>query len=382
MNNINLKGTEFEKPKAYIEEYTAGYNHAASEKENKIIFIQKHFPEKTRVEVEQIVDGLYDGCSTYMKNLGEALKDKKFSIKETFSEKLTELSIDEQYSYASNLLLVVRAIDNNVILENSDEAQLNMKQKIDELLDKKVETTPGTVSQEDLEDILTELDEAINNTAFGFYGCEEMIKFIENNTEGDTISFIQNYWENEELKVTTSMGVYIAYLRDEIPEMEGEISPNEMAVLVSAGIDKDAVIKRASAGEIGWNIAMGILTVIGVTALYVLVSLAYAVAGATLFYFATFGCAYAAVIGAVLGWIVADDVLDLDSAYDKVITFVEVTKEKVLEGYRKTRDYVKNTVVPKVKEGAEKTWNFINDKLIAGVIRAYHAFRNAPDVVV
>ena len=393
MKNMNLNGTGFEKAQAYIEEYMAAYNDTMSQKENKINYIQKQFPEKSRAEVIEIVDALYEGCAEYKKKLEEALSDKKFSIKEAFSNRLSDCSTDEKYTIATNLLLAVQAIDNNVIAENADDEHLDVKAKIEELLSKKVETTPGMVNQEDLEALLDELDNAINSTAFGFYGCEQMIKLVEDD-EDNTVSFVQDYWENEELKATTAMGAYVAYLKGELPSGEGEVSAQEMAVLISAEIDKDATIKRASAGQIVWEKAMHILQIIGAVAVGCLIFYAIwklvemsMLFGAAVFSLAFGGGVIAGLIGAFFGavfiWNICSWIGDhADEAAEKVGKVVTVAKEKIKVVYEKTRDYTKNVVVPKVKTAAKKTWEFIDKRIIGGVVRAWRALKNTDGVVV
>ena len=394
MKNINLTGKEFDKAKQYIDEYKAEYNEALSEKENKINFILKNFPDKTKEEAKKIVVDLYEGCSEYMKNLEEALNDKKFSIKEAFSEKLADLPVEEKYALAANLILVVQAIDNSVIAENTDEEHLDMKKKIEELLNSNLEVAPGTINQEDLEKILSELDEAINNTAFGFYGCEQMLELVKNNNDGDTVAFVENYWKNEEYKATASMGAYIAYLKGEIPEAQEGISAGEMAVMVSAGIDKDAVIKEFSAGRIALEYALKILGVIGVIALaclmvYTIIKfVSLAVGFGSLVFAGLFGGGLIAILaGAFFGGAFAVNTVNwisdhIEGAGEKIGEYAEIAKEKILSGYEKVTGYVKNTVAPKIKEGAKKTWNFINDRIIAGVVRAYRAFKNNENVAI
>lgn len=379
MSKLNLRKKEIEKVTNMCNDYKEKYNHTLTDRENKIAYYLMAFPEKTRNEAQAVVDGIYDGVREYTKNLEELIAEEKISVKERFCEALSDRPVEEIYSEAMNLLLALEAIDSAVVDGNNDRTTEENAEIFNEFIKRKVECNPGSVDRNDLEELLEKLDDAVNTTAFGYYGIEEAKKLVEE--DGNSIEeFVVNYWQMEDYKAMLAFITYIVITK----EGNEDITPNEVAVFVSSGVDRDAVIKQASMGSIAWETAKKILGYIGSAAMVALIFIAIwkiteisMMVGVAVMV-AVLGYSFLPMLlGAVLGclfvmWIADGIAGNYDDIRQKGYEIITVAKEKVVAGYNTVVGFVKDKVVPFVSEKCAIIRDFVKDKILGGFVRTFN----------
>jgi len=378
MKSINLTPEYAKKISGYVDSFDKTYNGAISLKENEINFILKNCPQLTGNEAGEIVDGIHNGCVLYNAELEKALEGEKSSIKTVFAERLSEAGVEERYAIASAMLMVVQAVNEEAVAQFSENKGSDIRKTVEELLSAEdgLKVNEGSVGEEELEELLTVLDEAIDSTPIGYYGCEGIKKLVESDIEAEGINFVEDYLKNEQLKTVNAVVTYIAYRNGELDCVEEKVFPEELAVMVCAGMDSHSTMVGLGAGCVPEDAASKVYKAIGKAVivclctyvLYKLMLVGFAIGMAS---FAVFFSSQiivtvlSLIYGIVFGVTSAAALLKLLEKIGVMgVTVFVVAKIKISEAYKKISSIITEKVVPAVKEKAEKIRDFITEKVV------------------
>lgn len=231
----------------YVKEYFESYNPAKTHLENKVEFLMKNIPGLTCEKALKDVEAISEGCETYRINIESRLRGEKYTMKTFFEENLADLSAEEKYLFAEKMLKFVYAADALTVYENTGELNEELLEKVRAEVTAKTEIKEGSVTSEDLEEILNELEKALNSTVIAFSGTDKMLEELE---KTDSASFIsaEKPGEKSELKEVTALANYIVYCNEISGEEDVDVSAEQIAVLTSGAIDRHNVIMCAAAG--------------------------------------------------------------------------------------------------------------------------------------
>jgi hypothetical protein len=292
------------------------------------------------------------------------------------------LTNEQKYECMYYLLIGLKAVDYNVINEISTTEDLDTMVKIEELRSSIVMTSEGTISDDDINELKTLMVEAIEHAGICIAGNKELIDLIKHLPEDKEAvnGFISSNWDDVEFKEYASLATYIAYLEGALPSMPAGIDPELIATSVTAGIERDKIIKEASLGQVTFEYACQILKIIGAIVLFgfmlwlsIKVLAALVLLGGGIGFVigeSLISLIIGMALGGYLGYKASEGIISVGSevmdaagdGYDKAVQIITTT-------YTKLSDYIKENMIDPLKEKHDNFYDYINNKVMDGIIR-------------
>lgn len=366
-----------------IEKLKENVNSTISVKENMIDFYLKRFPDTTRTEAEKNIDKIINGVSTFTKNFEEFKNGDNDQIAKKLEEVTKDLPIEKKYECMVNFLIAIKAVDCNLVAENLKDGSFDDVKKFEEIKNATINVNADTVTQEMLDEITELTKEAIDNSAIGISGSKDVIGLINSlpGNQDAAKDFAIANWDEITLKNYVSLAVYVASLEGALSSMPADADPEIIAAGVSAGFERDKIIKQASLGQITWEYARKALKFIGGALLICLlgwltfkimlgmIGLGTLVIGA-LFNFALIAMIAGMILGGFVAYKSVDVIVDVagkiislfSKGYDQAMDMIE-------KGYLKMEKLMKDTVFPMVTAGITRLWKFINERIVQGIFK-------------
>lgn len=358
-------------------------NSTISVKDNMINFYLKRFPDTTKNDAEKIVDKIINGIATFTKNYEEFQATEDEFIAQKLEEATKNLTMEQKYECLANLLIAIKSVDCELLVDMLGEEDINVLQKFNELKNGSLNITPGTVTQEMLDELLKLTKEAIDNSAISITGNKEiadLIKELPENPEAIE-QFAYSHWSEMEYKNYVTLAAYIAYQEGGTPSIQAGVDPEMFAAGIAAGLERDKLIRKASLGQITWEYARKALKFIGGALLIgFLAWTAFQIVtgiiafSAMVFVSAFNGALLAMIAGMVVGGIIAYHLMDtILKVGEKVVVVAgkgfDLTMDMIAKAYLSVSEVIKKTVLPGVKSGIAFLWKFINEKILQGIFK-------------
>lgn len=358
MNTINFTEKELSLFSSQAEEIVRSVDTNLSTIENLTAILMDERPNITHTDAvktaRKIVAGVTNFDQAYA-SLCEEEPDAAGMAEKIWNELSTGLAdkTPEQKAQALTLMLaLMKQIDaSNVAAVLGGTSSLSLDDFNIEHLE------AGSVSDEQLSELSNRLRESLELSTVMITGNEEVKAVLKAVDRGDgslVAELAEKQIELADFKAYASLAAYIQILNGELEDYpaDGIADPEVIAVGVSAGIERQIVIERASAGLISWETAFTLLKWIGGAALFGLfiwlnVSVFMAVAGLSALAVGglmggTFlGLLLGVMLGAFMGYKCADWIFEnielpmadaISEGYDTVVEMVRPALKAIRQG--------------------------------------------------
>ena len=295
------------------------------------------FPE----EAQDIVSRIRGSIEKFIANLQQAMSEVGFDYVSELKKVSSEMNLQEKYELYINFLAALQTMSiNNLSPEQM--SQIENFQTVRERL-----FVNGDVTEDMLADVERQIAAMLQNNTFCMGSIETVKTLISELPKGSDA--IENIILGSEKDIMTKMiaalAAYIAYRNGQIESLVGqEMSPEEIAISVSAGMEEMKVMNDLTAGRTTVDKAIKILKIKGGVALfsilaYFAVSGIIAIGAMTAVMFSMiFGTSTIAAIGALLigglvTWSLIDSALTVG---DKMLNWSSRMFDMVIECWRET----------------------------------------------
>ena len=310
------------------------------------------FPE----EAHEIVSGIRHGIDIFNANLQQAMSEAGFDYVSELKKISSEMTISEKYELYVNFLAALQTLNMNN-LSSEQMSQIEEFQTIRERL-----VVNGDVSEEMLADVERQIAAMLQNNMFCMGSVESLKDLISELPNGmEAIERIITGSERDvREKLIASVATYAAYRNEQLESLAGkDISPEEIAIAISAGMEEMRVMNDLKAGRTTVDKVIKVLKIIGGVALFSLLAymalIGIAAIGtmtATLASF-IFGASAVATIGALIA-----GVLVIWPLTQSAVNVGGRVMEWSSRAFDAVVDTGRETAWPAVRNGLESVWNW------------------------
>lgn len=295
------------------------------------------FPE----EAQDIVSRIRGSIEKFIANLQQAMSEVGFDYVSELKKVSSEMNLQERYELYINFLAALQTMSiNNLSPEQM--SQIENFQTVRERL-----FVNGDVTEDMLADVERQIAAMLQNNTFCMGSIETVKTLISELPKGSDA--IENIILGSEKDIMTKMiaalAAYIAYRNGQIESLAGqEMSPEEIAISVSAGMEEMKVMNDLTAGKTTVDKAIKILKIIGGVALFSILAY-FAVSGiiaigamtavmfSVIFGTSTIASIGALLIGGLVTWSLIDSALTVG---DKMLNWSSRMFDMVIESWRET----------------------------------------------
>lgn len=342
-NTLKLSENEVKHVSTLVEQFIASQDKDKTLKENLVDFYLNQFPGIHPKNAEGIVDGFIKGITLFNDTLSDALRQDIEKGKVDFTShllKLTEeMSPKEKYEIYLNYLSLLTVIEKTNLNLND----MSFTSSINDIKDN-LATIDEDPTDEMIEDVLDKINELLNNSSICISSIQVSRDLLSNlNADELECSLIDSQESDMRHKLIMSTMTYIAIKNGTITSVsDKDITPESIALGVSAGIEEQKVLADLSQNKISESKAIKVLKIIGgvlmVTSLIVatLVAITY---GTTAIFFGVFTLLGEGIIASIvagiatvvvgygiagLAMVFGEKVLRIaDKMFDKIVKFFE-----------------------------------------------------------
>ena len=342
-NLLKLSENELKHVNTLVEQFVSTQDKNKTLKENLVDFYLNYFPGIHPKNAEGVIDGFIKGITLFNDTLSDALKQDIENGKVDFTShllKLTEdMSAKEKYEIYLNYLSLLTAIEKTNLNLND----MSFTSSINDIKDN-LTTIDEEPTDEMIEDVLDKINELLNNSSICISSIQVSRDLLSNlNADELACSLIDSQESDMRHKLIMSTMTYIAIKNGTITSVSNQdITPESIALGVSAGIEEQKVIADLSQNKISESKAIKVLKIIGgvllVTSLIVATLLAITY-GTTAIFFGVFALLGEGIIASIvagiatvvvgyaiagLGLVFGDKVLRIaDKMFDRIVKFFE-----------------------------------------------------------
>lgn len=343
-----------------------------SAKENMIAFYLNRFPNASKDDVEKDVDKIVNGVARFTKNLEEARAGDEEWILDKIHEATKDLTNEQKYECMINLLLALKAVDSSILFDKVSEEGFDEEKRFEDLKNSTIKPQEGEISEEQIKELEELIKEAAQSSGISIAGNSEIADLIKGLPEKKDAAeeFAKSNWSDADFKSYASLATYIAYMEGAIPSIPAGTDPEVIAMGVTAGIERDKIIKQATLGEITWEVATKAIKVIGFVAIVGLLTwisihlfVSLVLLGGALFEALLGGSLIGFLVGMAVGGYVAVKGTEL------LVNAGTAAVEEVGKAYEKVTNYIKDTIIPGFKEYTNALWEFIDEKILEGILK-------------
>ena len=295
------------------------------------------FPE----EAQDIVSRIRGSIEKFIANLQQAMSEVGFDYVSELKKVSSEMNLQERYELYINFFAALQTMSiNNLSPEQM--SQIENFQTVRERL-----FVNGDVTEDMLADVERQIAAMLQNNTFCMGSIETVKTLISELPKGSDA--IENIILGSEKDIMTKMiaalAAYIAYRNGQIESLAGqEMSPEEIAISVSAGMEEMKVMNDLTAGRTTVDKAIKILKIIGGVALFSILAY-FAVSGiiaigamtavmfSVIFGTSTIASIGALLIGGLVTWSLIDSALTVG---DKMLNWSSRMFDMVIESWRET----------------------------------------------
>lgn len=339
-----------------------------SVRENMLDSYMARLAGSTLEDAQLDVEKLTKGVVTFTKTYEKFKEGGEISLKDELNAALEGKTLDEKYICLLNMIAVLKSLDNGVITELLGNANVDLAEKLEEIKNETV-SVQGEVTDEKISELIAMVEDATKCSAVGAMGGESLSKLIkEMPTETDeAVKFVETELSDIDYKCYVALAAYVAYKDSKLTSIPEGVDAEIIATGVAAGIEREKVIEKASAGIISWEFAFKLIKFIGGAVLYAL--MAYVIfkvallvlAGTAVLSMILFsGELIALAMGLIFGgyfayktteWL-ADNGVELISS--------------IGDGYDRVVAYFKEKIYPAVVNSIDSFISFIKENVIDG----------------
>lgn len=342
-----------------------------SVRENMLDSYMARLAGSTLEDAQLDVEKLTKGVVTFTKTYEKFREDGEISLKDELNAALEGKTLDEKYICLLNMIAVLKSLDNGVITEMLGNANVDLAEKLEEIKNETV-SVQGEVTDEKISELIAMVEDATKCSAVGAMGGENLSKLIKEMPAetDDAVKFVETELGDIDYKCYAALAAYVAYKEGKLTSIPEGVDAEIIATGVAAGIEREKVIEKASAGIISWEFAFKLIKFIGGAVLYAL--MAYVIfkvallvlAGTTVLSMILFsGELIALAMGLIFGgyfayktteWLADNGVVLISSIGD---------------GYDRVVAYVKEKIYPAFVKNIESFITFIKENIIDGFFR-------------
>ena len=366
MNTINFTEKELSLFSSQAEEIVRSADPGLSTVENLTSILMDERPETSHADAVKIARKIVAGVTNFDRAYASLRREEPETpeMADMIWRELDKGMADktpEQKAQAMTLMLaLLKQIDaSNVAAVMGGNAPLNLDDfKIEHL-------EAGSVSDKQLSELSYRLRESLELSTVMITGNEEVkavIKAVDRGDAGLVAELAEKQIELADFKAYASLAAYLQILNGELPDYpaEGTTDPEVIAIGVSAGIERQIVIERASAGLISWDTAFTLLKWIGGAVLFGLfiwlnVSVFMAIVGLS-------GVAVAGLMGGTFLGLLLGLMLGAFMGYKCsgwLFENVELPMaEAISEGYDTVAEFVRPAFAA-IRQGAVACWEWL-----------------------
>lgn len=349
--NDKFSKEDLEKIKLLVESFNGVNNPELSLEDNLVNFYLNQFPGVFPEDAHEIVNGIKSGVMSFNDTLNEALSQNGIDYVDKLKMLGEGKTNEEKYEIYINFLSTLNVLETaNLNLENAE-----VKQTFEEIKSQ-IYTVKESVTEEELNEIIEKVSEALNNTTLTLSSADMINQLIEHLPEGESAisAIIRGSEDDVKLKMLTSLATFIAHQKGELDSTAGlELSAEQIAINVCAGIEETRVVEGVKKGIFTVENAIKVLKIIGGVALYILLAIAF---GKIAAFIGTFiGMALIALFGTSTFVVTAAFIVAAICTLSFVITSVRDYIPEIT-------NWVENKFDNGVKIWREKAWPYIQEK--------------------
>lgn len=349
--NSKFSREDLEKVNSLIESFNGINNPELSLEDNLVNFYLNQFPGVFPEDAHEIVNGIKTGVMSFNDTLNEALSQNGIDYVDKLKMLGEGKTNEEKYEIYINFLSTLNVLETaNLNFENAE-----LKQTFEEIKSR-IYTVKESVTEEELNEIIEKVSEALNNTTLTLSSAEMINQLIEHLPEGESAisAIIRGSEDDIKLKTLTSLATFIAHRKGELESTAGlELSAEQIAISVCAGIEETRVVEGVKKGIFTVENAIKVLKIIGGVALYILLAIAF---GNIAAYIGTFiGMSLIALFGTSTFVVTAALIVAAICTISFVITSVRDYIPEIA-------NWVENKFDDGIKIWREKAWPYIQEK--------------------
>lgn len=369
MNTFNLSEEEALKVKELVEKIQLSEKPDLSVKENMVSIYMEEcegvFPE----DAEEIANKIEKGVIALTDTYNEAVASEDFNFVSGLEEMGKDFSLEDKYNCYLNSLAAIRALDYNNVVSNQ-----NVVEGFDEIK-KQAYSVEGEVTQEMLDKVIADIDEALKNSTLCLSGKQSLMKLIEQLPEGEegVRTFVEESYDDLKFKQYSALATYIAYKQGNVTSIPENTDAEVIAMGVAAGIEQEKICEDVKAGRKAWDVAVNCLKILGGVVLFclmgwVMINVALGIVFGVITGVLSLlgGGLTAVIIASIAGMFVAYKLSP--ALFDEI---VEPCMEKVGELYDKLTNFIKDKAYPWIVEKTKAFCNFIREKLGRGQVQEH-----------
>lgn len=228
------------------------------------------FPGTFPEEAKEIVKKIRVGVDTFNNTLNEAVKSNGLA----YVEKLRTLgegkTNEEKYEIYVNFLTALTVLETSNIdseAENAIESFDEIKGKIFKIKD--------SISEEELDDIISKVADALNNNTLAMSSAEMINQLIDKLPEGEdgAKEIIRNSEEDIKVKLATALATLICHQKGELESTNGaDLTVEQITINVCCGIEEIRIVNDFKKGVLTVDNAIKLLKIVGGITLYLLLA--------------------------------------------------------------------------------------------------------------
>ncbi len=265
--NIQLTKNDALKVAEYITAYNDFVETNSPLEQNFVNFYLHQLPGTFPEDALHIVNDIKKGVKAFNDTLNEALSSNGINYVEKLKGMGEGKTNEEKYEIYINFLATLTVLETANFNTENGQTELNFEEIKGTLY-----TIKDTVSDEELNEVIEKVAQALDNTTLTLSSAKMLNQLIEKLPEGEMAinEIIRGSEEDMKIKMLTSLVTFIAHLKGELESTSGtELSAEQITINVCTGIEETRVVDGVKKGIFTVDNAIKLLKLIGGVALYI-----------------------------------------------------------------------------------------------------------------
>lgn len=369
--NIQLTKNDALKVAEYITAYNDFVEKNSPLEQNLVIFYLHQLPGTFPEDALHIVNDIKKGVKAFNDTLNEALSNNGINYVEKLKGLGEGKTNEEKYEIYINFLATLTVLETANFNTENGQTELNFEEIKGTLY-----TIKDTVSDEELNEVIEKVAQALDNTTLTLSSAEMLNQLIEKLPEGETAinEIIRGSEEDMKIKMLTSLVTFIAHLKGELESTSGiELSAEQITINVCTGIEETRVVDGVKKGIFTVDNAIKLLKLIGGVALYIsLLQVFVSIAGNVGSFVAgmiigVFGTSTAVSVIAFVAAVICIWKLGMTSIREYIPDIMNWTEDKFDTGIQNWRERVWPHIQQRTREFIDWISGLINKEKVLAV---------------
>ena len=369
--NIQLTKNDALKVAEYITAYNDFVEKNSPLEQNLVIFYLHQLPGTFPEDALHIVNDIKKGVKAFNDTLNEALSNNGINYVEKLKGLGEGKTNEEKYEIYINFLATLTVLETANFNTENGQTELNFEEIKGTLY-----TIKDTVSDEELNEVIEKVAQALDNTTLTLSSAEMLNQLIEKLPEGETAinEIIRGSEEDMKIKMLTSLVTFIAHLKGELESTSGiELSAEQITINVCTGIEETRVVDGVKKGIFTVDNAIKLLKLIGGVALYIsLLQVFVSIAGNVGSFVAgmiigVFGTSTAVSVIAFVAAVICIWELGMTSIREYIPDIMNWTEDKFDTGIQNWRERVWPHIQQRTREFIDWISGLINKEKVLAV---------------